>query len=365
MRHWLEDEPAELRAFLASLPKDSLSEHPATELLAAVLGSTTAPMDDRVTERTMRRAVLDEDDELALLAHLLTAMQSRRRGELAPARRQLMLARPILARLEAGLMSTAAPLTTFARAQFALTALAAGELASAHAWIESGPAPTSPPLRSLARLTPALTAMIAAINGDMIAARGSLQRCQHAAPSTGWTAEIADGAAHLASLIIATEEWRFDDAEHLVRSHNPASFGELWPVAYWAHANYLMVRGRDQQALRLAQQALLAEPPGARGDGFARDLLVGTRVEFLIALGELRAAWTLGGEAGEEGPVRTIASIGVLYRSGEFGARFLARTLRNRFPLSIRQSVQVRALEGAAAIAEGDRRPEELTFPVG
>ncbi|MCR1784666.1 LuxR C-terminal-related transcriptional regulator [Nocardioides carbamazepini] len=354
---WYTTEPAALRSFLAGVPSERLARSPALRFVAVASGLTTgsgawALVDEAMAQ--IRRG--HRTDEEILLAYLLSSYQHRATGQFLQARLLLDGARPVATRLAVAPDSDVDPaLLAFSRLQYGLTALLGGDVVGARNLLQTAYDAEglhgSPAGRAHVG---AHLALVCAVAGELVAAEEHLARAEALASGLGRLVTATADALRLTRLILFVDHRALPAAGRMVQARTPASYGILWPLALWVHAQFLLLTGRYEVGLRLLSQAEVAAPSDV-GEGIAGEVMRAARADLNLALGNVREAWVAVEPGSSRSPWSAVAEATVLYVSGEFETvRYAARVARAAHDLSLRESVRLRGLEAAACVAGGD-----------
>ncbi|WP_436697684.1 helix-turn-helix transcriptional regulator [Nocardioides sp. BYT-33-1] len=355
---WYVTEPAALRAFLAALPPDRIAGSPGLRFVAVASGLTTGPEAWALVDKSMARIRSGHrSDEEVLLAHLLSSHQHRATGQYLQARLLLDGARPVTTRIAFVSEGDVDPaLLAFSRLQYGITALLGGDVAGARNLLQAAYDAEglhgSPAGRAYVG---SHLALVCAVAGELLAAEEHLARAEAFAAGLGRVVTATADALRLARLILFIDRRILPGAGRIVQARKPASFGVLWPLALWAHVQFLLLTGRHEAGLRLVAQAETATLGDDTGEGIASEVGRATRADLNLALGNVREAWVAVEPGSSRSPWSAVAEATVLYVSGEFETvRYAARVARAAHDLTPRESVRLRGLEAAACIAGGD-----------
>ncbi|GAA1516557.1 LuxR family transcriptional regulator [Nocardioides humi] len=355
---WYTVEPAALRSLLVRLGPEPIAQHPGLRFVAVASGLVTGTDAWTLVDEAMGavRRGRRPDDEI-LLAHLLSGVQHRASGQLLQARLLLDGARPVAARRAMALDGDLDPaLVAFARLQYGITALLCGDIADARNLLEAAYDAEglhgSPAGRAHVA---AHLALVCAVAGELLDAAEALAAVDALVAELGQVVAATSDATQLTRMILLIDHRAFPEASRTVQSRTPASYGVLWPLALWAHAQFLLLTERHEQGLRLLGQAEAAVPAGIAGEGIASEIMRAARADFSIALGNVREAWVAVEPGSSRTPWSAVAEATVLYVSGEFETvRYAARVARAAHDLTLRESVRLRGLEAASCVATGD-----------
>ena len=351
---WYTTEPAALRSFLAELPADRVSGIPSLRFVAVASGLTAGPGAWALVQEAMAQVRRGHrSGEEVLLAQLLAGHQHRAAGQFLQARLLLDGARyPSTVAGADGHVDPA--LLAFFRLQYGITALLGGDVAGARSLLQA--AYDAEGLHGSAAgraYVGSHLALVCAVAGELTAAQEHLVQAEELAAGLGEVVTATADALRLTRLILLVDRHALPAAGRMARTRNPASYGVLWPLALWAHAQLLLLSGRHEPGLRLLARAEDAEP--AAGDGIASEVARSVRADLHLARGNVREAWVAVEPGSARSPWSAVAEATVLYVSGEFETvRYAARVARAAHDLTVRESVRLRGLEAASCIARGD-----------
>lgn len=355
---WYSVGPVALRDLVGTFDLTTIARRPVLRLVAVGSGLVTGAEAWALVDHAMgevRRGGRPDDD--VLVAHLLAAVQHRESGQYLQARLILDAARPVADRV--GVMSEDAgelALLAFLRLQEGLTALLGGDVAGARHLLQA--AHDAEGLRGSAAGRAQVAAHLAlacAVAGELVEADDALATAEALEAEIGGSVAATADAIRLARLVLLLDRRQLPEAGRLVQGRKPASYGSLWPLALWSHAQFLLLTGRHRHGLRLLARAEEVVPLGKVGDGIAHEIKRAARAEFNIALGNVREAWVAIEPGTSRTPWSAVAEAMVLYVSGEFETvRYAARVARAAHDLTLRDAARLRALEAAACIARGD-----------
>ncbi|MDQ6522995.1 LuxR C-terminal-related transcriptional regulator [Nocardioides sp. LHD-245] len=354
---WYTCEPAVLRSFVDGLPTEAIASRPGLRFVAVASGQVTGDSAWALVDEAMARIRRGRrPDAEILLAHLLSSLQHRASGQLLQARLLLDGARPVATRTAVAPDGDLDPaLLAFSRLQYGLTALLGGDVAGARNLIQTAYDAEglhgSPAGR--AHLGAHL-ALVCAVAGELLAAEEHLVRAEELAAGPGRVVTATADALRLTRLILFVDRRALPGAGRMVQARTPASYGMLWPLALWAHAQFLLLTGRHEAGLRLLAQAEVAASADS-GEGIASEVARAAQADLNLALGNVREAWVAVEPGSSRSPWSAVAEATVLYVSGEFETvRYAARVARSAHDLTPRESARLRGLEAAACLAGGD-----------
>lgn len=346
-----------LRALLARCPADLLRARPVARWLAVDTGLLDGPEARALADRAMTQARGNGQPGQLLMAHLLLAARYGADDRLDRAREVLdgVWATFGTARVVDG-AEDESDLVCFVYLQRGLLALLGGDVAGARVLAQSAyDTVESDRPSTLHWCATAFLALMCAVAGELRSAQMLLADLDPAAPSSGEPGGFASDAAFLARTILLIDAWNLRTVDRLIRSRKPASYGSLWPIAFWLQSQFLLLTGRYDQGLRLVDQAERSDAPGIRVPGLARDVVRAARADFNIAQGGLREAWIAIDPGRPRGVWAAVSEATVLYVSGEFETvRYAARVARTANDLTLREQVRLRGIEAAAALGAGD-----------
>ncbi|WGX97364.1 LuxR family transcriptional regulator [Nocardioides sp. L-11A] len=356
---WYTTEPEVLRAVLAALPAETVARNPGMRFVAVASGLTTgadawALVDEAMAQ--VRRG--HRPDEEILLAHLLSGLQHRAAGQVLQARLVLDGARSAAARIAVVPEGDVDPaLVAFSRLQHGLTALLGGDVAGARNLLQTAYDAEglhgSPAGRAHVG---AHLALVCAVAGELLTAEEHLARAEEFAAAPGPLVAATADALRLTRLILLVDRRALPGAGRLVQARPPGSYGTLWPLALWSHAQLHLLTGQYERGLRLLARSVTGLPAGAEAeDGIAGEVTRAARADLNLAVGNVREAWVAVEPGSSRSPWSAVAEATVLYVSGEFETvRYAARVARAAHDLTLRESVRLRGLEAAACLAAGD-----------
>lgn len=259
-QHWMEAwfyiPPESLRSLLSGVPASAIAEYPGTHYLASLVTGSPRPATPAETAALTPRTLA-----------MLDAMQvaelrfSGRMREALDGTRSLMEHRHPAG---TALVDSSAGLEPLVFLQAGATALLAGDLDAAAAWLTRGRDDTASAMRFVFRDAAAKLAVLHALAGSVSEARGYLQEALTAARSRAWTEHWIDSTAQMARVLIETDDR--EQAADLARTPWRV-LGEMWPFALAAQVRVLLTAG-DLDAAQHALTTIEAmELPGAGGDG--------------------------------------------------------------------------------------------------
>lgn len=347
---------ADLQEFLTAVPLSRLRSEAGLRFAAVATGRVSDRDAWHIADEVFRiaRSGTAEAEEF-VQAHLLAAARLRRIGEHRQAHRLFERIEPVARQLEE--RGDAPDLVILVAIQCAMTSLLWGDLAAARSLLTSAnelPAPRSQVMTTYVR---GLLALLHAVAGEGPMTDTLLDRIDADLPAQVTEAGAIHDVLHLVRLIRALDRCQMTQVERMVRERPAARYGELWPLALWAHTQYLLLTGRHDQGLLLLVQAEERRPEELAAEGLARDVLRSSRADLNAGLGNLREAWVAVEPGTSRGRWSAVSEAVVLYCSGEFHTvRYAARVARTSHELTPRDQVRLRAVEAAAGLELGHER---------
>lgn len=258
--HWMEAwfyiPPESMRSLLGGIPAEAIAEHPGTQyLLSLVSGSPRPATPEEAEAITPRTAVLLEAMQVADLR-----FSGRLRDALAGTR-------ALMDRHHhpgSALVDSSAGLEPLVFLQAGATALLAGDLDTAAAWLTRARDDTASSMRFVNRDAAAKLAVLHALAGSVSEARAYLHEAMTGARSRAWTEHWIDSTAQMARVLIETDDR--DQAAELARLPWRVH-GEMWPFAIAAQVRALLCAGDLHAAQHALTTAAAMGIPGADGDG--------------------------------------------------------------------------------------------------
>lgn len=317
---WYNTDPSLLRKTLAAVPPELLREYPGAYYLAVLTRTVVSPPNWDVSAHLMYAARTAGDDEQLLYAYSVQAAEYRMDGRMRDAMACLASGAPVLRRLESSIVDTSDGFVPFMRLQYGITALLAGDFVAARGWLRSSTVlRASQRLPFMQRAAAVRLALACVLSGQVDEAGSWLAQAANAPRTKGWMEDLVNGAELIAEQLLAVEALDLAKAQSLLGVHYaPSQYGEMWPFAFLARIQFLLLQGNQESALNLCEETAASNLPGATGDGVAAALVPTARAACHLARGEVSIAWSVLSTATIPSPYVELYRAKTLYCAGAF-----------------------------------------------
>lgn len=285
MEVWYYVPPTQLRSLLIDIPPALLARYPFVLYLRQLLGGRPLAAEMAHAGNAVAAAGSQPADMLSRMMH---AGQLRLAGRTADAMEILESSLGVLRAAENPLIELESNMSAFAYLQAGITALLAGDLTAARAWLlRGGAAGADTRFGFVERDSAYKYALLQALFGDPAEANRSLLRGDACPRTASWAESWIDSTGELARALISLDD-----------THQPPpapgstwrAHGEMWPFELWYRVRLGMKRGDHNGTRALLTDVDAMNLSGADGDGLGAAVIPLGLASVELARGRASAA---------------------------------------------------------------------------